>query len=43
MRHSQSCIAFAALALACAPVFATLQSTSFDGYSGNVGMVYSKV
>jgi hypothetical protein len=43
MRHSQACIAFAAMALACAPVFATLQSTSFDGVGGNVGMVYSKV
>jgi hypothetical protein len=44
MRPSlQPCFGLAVLALASVPAHAMLQSTSFDGYSGNVGMVYSKV
>ncbi len=44
MRHSHlPWLGIAAVGLAGVPARAMLQSTSFDGYSGNVGMVYSKV
>jgi len=44
MRHSLlPWFGLAVLAIASTPAHALLQSTSFDGHAGNVGMVYSKV